>query len=402
MAAVFIVGDMAGGGMIALPNAVVNTGKLNSKTPGTSGLIPGLILISLCALCSGYTGMQLADNWTMLQERWKTYREHCRKPYGEMAFRAHGVAMRSFVAFMVCLTQFGFATVLILLAAKNLAILLNFFFALKINYCYLIIVVGLIIWPATMLKSPMHFWQVAVFSALSSSLAVFLLIMGMIHDAPVCAVDVSYPDFDIQKFFMAYGTMVFAFGGHAAFPTIQHDMKKPRLFNRSVAEISAVPGNSSISISHNYLFLVIIVFYMSVSLMGYLIYGGSVGEAIIPSIQLQWVQQTNSAGNVSSSLDKHLRIKRRISSQFVSSIIAYTPRHILIINLCSLTFGLIGGVVATVSSIIKLTGADMAAPCYVQYIRNGKWIILFEVDYFDKRNRLSRTDKTIIQTKHYP
>ncbi|KAK6051580.1 transmembrane amino acid transporter protein [Cooperia oncophora] len=205
---------------------------------------------------------------------------------------------RSFIAVMVCLTQFGFATVLILLAGKNTAILLHFFFSIKvpfnfcgfllffsscsgkgqfqINFCWLIVIVGLIVWPVTMLRSPMHFWQVAVFSALSSSLAVCLLVIGFIHDAPVCAQNTSYPAFDLRNFFMAYGTMVFAFGGHAVFPTIQNDMKKPRLFSRSVWVA----------------YVLIVIYYVTVSVMGYSIYGASVGEAIIPSVQLQWVQQT--------------------------------------------------------------------------------------------------------------
>jgi hypothetical protein len=39
---------------------------------------------------SGYTGIQLGDNWTMMQERWPEYRVTCRKPYAEMGFRAIG------------------------------------------------------------------------------------------------------------------------------------------------------------------------------------------------------------------------------------------------------------------------------------------------------------------------
>ena len=33
---------------------------------------------------------------------------------------------------------------------------------------------------------------------------------------------------------MAFGTFSFAFGGHAAFPTIQHDMRRPAMFSRSI------------------------------------------------------------------------------------------------------------------------------------------------------------------------
>ena len=33
---------------------------------------------------------------------------------------------------------------------------------------------------------------------------------------------------------MCFGTVMFAYGGHGAFPTIQHDMQKPYKFRRSV------------------------------------------------------------------------------------------------------------------------------------------------------------------------
>ncbi|VDK84557.1 unnamed protein product, partial [Cylicostephanus goldi] len=207
---------------------------------------------------------------------WPKYRNYCRKPYAEIGYRALGSHTRSFIALLVCLTQVGYVSVLSLLAAKNTSVLLNFFFNFKVNFCWMIITIGLIVWPVIMLKSPMHFWQVGVFSALSSSIAICLLYVGYFHDGPVCLKESEQRQFDWQYFFMAYGTMVFAFGGHCAFPTLQHDMKKPRLFGRSVWVA----------------YTLITFYYLSIAVGGYIVYGGTVGEAVIHSIQLRWVQQT--------------------------------------------------------------------------------------------------------------
>lgn len=222
-AAIFIVGDMMGGGMIALPIALVN-----------AGLIPGVGIIVLGAIFTGYTGLQLGDCWTLMQRRWPEYKELCRRPYPEIAFRAMGPRAKHFVAFCLCLTQFGIATVLTLLASNNLSNLLAAALGVQVHSCYVILLIGAVVWPFTMLKSPMDFWQAAVGAAVSSTVAAVLIVAGSIHDAPVCAKVFSYPDFSFTNLFLAYGTIAFAYGGHGAFPTIQHDMTKPFRFNRSV------------------------------------------------------------------------------------------------------------------------------------------------------------------------
>ncbi|KHJ94963.1 hypothetical protein OESDEN_05102 [Oesophagostomum dentatum] len=81
--AVFIVGDMMGGGMVALPIALVNT-----------GLVPGIVFILLGGMFTLYTGIQLGDNWTLMQKNWPEYKRHCRRPYPEMAYRAMGTKAR--------------------------------------------------------------------------------------------------------------------------------------------------------------------------------------------------------------------------------------------------------------------------------------------------------------------
>ncbi|VDM80125.1 unnamed protein product [Strongylus vulgaris] len=222
-------------------------------------------MICLCALFSGYTGIQLAANWTMMQKRWPKYRSVCRKPYSEMAYCAVGPKMRcrAFIAMMICLTQVGFITVLELLAAKNTSVLLNFFFGIKLSEFLLD---DYLCWSYRLAD-----YNVKKSNALLAGGCILCLIQHYRNN-----LDSPERQFNLQNFFMAYGTIVFAYGGHGVFPTIQHDMKKPRLFARSVWVA----------------YILILFYYLSVGIGGYLVYGGSVGDAVIHSIQLQWVQQT--------------------------------------------------------------------------------------------------------------
>ncbi|VDM83955.1 unnamed protein product [Strongylus vulgaris] len=55
------------------------------------------------------------------------------------------------------------------------------------------------------------------------------------------------PDYKAKNFFLALGTLLFAYGGHSAFPTIQHDMKNPAEFTKSV--ILAFTSGSTLTLT---------------------------------------------------------------------------------------------------------------------------------------------------------
>ena len=79
---------------------------------------------------------------------------------------------------------------------------------------------------------------------------------------------------------MCFGTVMFAYGGHGAFPTIQHDMQKPYRFQRAVclAFLSwslFIHHHSTISFPP-----VIFCMYLPVSVFGYLTYGDSLRESM--------------------------------------------------------------------------------------------------------------------------
>ncbi|GMT01170.1 hypothetical protein PENTCL1PPCAC_23344, partial [Pristionchus entomophagus] len=423
--AVLIVGDMAGGGLVALPSSFVN-----------SGLWAGIAMTVISAVLSGYTGVQLGDNWLIMQNRWSEYKESCRKPYPEMGFRAVGRGGRIFVSIIITIQQFGLSVVFLLLASNNISSFLFAFWQLKINFCLIALVVALFISPFLMLGSAKDFWQVGFVAMCSTCVAVCLMIVGIINDWGACAPEVDFPPVVFNKFFLAYGTIMFAYGGHSVFPSFQHDMKTPEDFAKSV-----IAG-----------YILILIMYLPVSVLGYLVYGGSQGDTIITSLQLTWVQQTVNVlitihvvftqVIICSPLSLQFEELCRVPNQFglrrvivrviivicvlftalsipkfgvildliggttitlltmllpsifnmflvagakkrklmtigvseveednvyasIADVFRYNKWPILIVNFCVLAFGIIGGVASTLSAIDELATTEWDLPCYV-------------------------------------
>ncbi|VDK68476.1 unnamed protein product [Anisakis simplex] len=84
----FVVGDLAGGGIVALPTATVQLGENHFD------VYFGLFLTFVMTLCVAYTAYILGEAWVILQRKWPIYRSHCRKPYPEMAGRSMGRIMK--------------------------------------------------------------------------------------------------------------------------------------------------------------------------------------------------------------------------------------------------------------------------------------------------------------------
>ncbi|KHN86618.1 Proton-coupled amino acid transporter 4 [Toxocara canis] len=330
----FIVGETAGGGLIAMPTAVIST-----------GLLGGIIVVLLGAMVCAYTGNQLSENWTILQERWPEYRHHCRKPYPAMGYRALGP--KSIVSICLDVTQFGTAVVFMLLAAKNLENFLHVYGKIHIGFCYLVIVVGIFMLPFTMLKSPKDFWWAVIGAMITTTLAVILIIFGSSMDYSTCAPHNAYPSIRMSKFFMSFGTVMFAYGGHGAFPTIQHDMKKPYHFKRSVFLA----------------FGIICAMYTPVSVIGYSAYGDSLQDSIIPSLQNLWIQQTV---NVLITLHVVLALT-----------IVFNPINQEFEELLNVpqAAGIIGGLAATWSALNAMLGAEFSPPCYAGIFRSSPAVL---------------------------
>ena len=95
-AALFIVGEMAGGaGILALPEAVTNTGWT------------GVILIIVMGILSCTCGIVLSRSWLILRRDFPECREHVRYPYPAVGFHTYGKTGKYVVQFCINVTLVG-------------------------------------------------------------------------------------------------------------------------------------------------------------------------------------------------------------------------------------------------------------------------------------------------------
>ncbi|CAJ0590942.1 unnamed protein product [Cylicocyclus nassatus] len=422
----FLVGDLAGGGLVALPTAMIQ-----------SEFYPGLGISVIMIAAVTYTAYVLGLSWNILLNTWPEYREHCRKPYPEIAKRAMGDVVRKIVSICIDITQFGIAVVYLLLSAKNIHDMIKTFSDTEFSYCFVVLILAVCLLPLTFLKSPQDFWWAVVIAMITTSCAVVLILIGASLDYGLCSGYTGMPEYKTKNFFLALGTLLFAYGGHPAFPTIQHDMKNPSEFTKSVILAFTIMG----------------VMYAPVCIMGYLTYHDAIRDSIIPSIQTTWIQQAvnilitlhclltltivfnplnqeiedlfncphhfgwqrvvirtgimvavvfvaESIPNFGPLLDLfggstltltsvilpclfYLYLNARQEREkdlgkkddtpaTLNEVFRYNSRRTLIICIAIMGFGLVGGFAATFSAIVELTSTNFLLPCYVSPFVNKK------------------------------
>lgn len=260
----FIIADLAGGGVVAMPVAMLY-----------SGHIAGTIVIITLGASFLYSAHLLSKNWLILRSRWDIYKEHCRKPYPEMAYRAMGSRARLLCSCVINIMVFGMSVVYLLLSSHIINDFISSVIGRNVGFCYMLVILALSVWPITLLKSPQEFWGAILIAMLTTLFSVFLILYGTAMDYPVCSSFVTKQDFDLNNFIFSLGTFMFGFGGHAVFPTVQNDMKQPKYFTRSAVLA----------------FGIVTLLYGPMSLFGYLTYGSSLKESVINSIQTVWIQR---------------------------------------------------------------------------------------------------------------
>lgn len=127
------------------------------------------------------------------------------------------------------ITFFGGSVVYLLLCSELVESLTNSWLK-HITFCDWILILALLLLPLSWFGSPADFWPLAVGAIGTTLLGLILLMIEIIRDAPSHIHSATHSAPTFKGFFLGFGIIVYAFGGAAAFPTFQNDMKDKTKF----------------------------------------------------------------------------------------------------------------------------------------------------------------------------
>ena len=276
----FIVGEIAGTGILAFPESFKGMGWF------------GTVVIILACLGGGYTGIALGNSWLILEDRDECHKERTRDPYSVIGEVACGVAGRRWTSITLVIMLFGSSCIQELVFSETMSALIP---DNGLPFCYWIVVIGIGLLPFTYLGSPVDFWPVAFFAMSSTTIACFLIVIAILiqddqfnvettetflSDNTSVIIEQLSENFgfdDVKPIFhitfksimLGISTVVFGFGGAGVLPTIQNDMRDKRQFNKAIVIA----------------FALMLCLYLPVSSIGYWKFGTSVKSNIIRNLR---------------------------------------------------------------------------------------------------------------------
>ena len=276
-ACLFIVGEIAGTGILALPEAI--------KSCGWTGV---LAIIIIC-IASGFTGVILGKCWLILESRDETLKTiKTRNAYSLIGQRAFGSTGKFLASSSQAIQLFGGSVVSLLLLAEYIQRLTDVI-GFHLTFCEWIVITGLILLPFTFAGSPVDFWPIAVSAMSSTAIASVLILIEIIYQNakihPIHQIgnitiiselidSSSRPVHDVtftvtaKSYLLGLSTMTYGFAGASAMPTIQNDMKNKSKFTTAV--ILA--------------FILLLIIYLPVAVAGYATYGLSLRPNVMRNL----------------------------------------------------------------------------------------------------------------------
>lgn len=257
-ACLFIVGEIAGAGVLAMPAALLAT-----------GWYLGIFLMIVTCCGSAICGVLLSECWNQMEREDVTLATiKTRNPYSMIGYVAYGRWGSNVTIVSLILTLFGGSIVQLLLSAEMIYSLLKPVISADISFGEWIIIVGLILLPFTFLGSPVDFSPVALFAMCSTSVAALLIVISCLTTEVTPSEAVPPYRISFMGVLVGIGSMCFAFSGASCMPTIQNDMKHKKSFTKSVLIA----------------FAILILIYMPVSVISFNKFGDDIKSNIIRNL----------------------------------------------------------------------------------------------------------------------
>ena len=219
-----------------------------------TGFYSGIMLMIVLPFIMIYMAILLGRCWIMLLEMWpERYTGHrVRRPFPAIGREAGGRPWELIVWVSVNVANFGVTVVDLLVAAEGLELLVPHHISFRV---WLLLCTAIML-PFVWLGSPMDSWMVGWGGGLlglfaSVSLLVSVIVAGVTSVAPATTmapittdINVTMPttspmvpvtfsmpqtlDVTFSSFWLGTSTQIFTYAGMSIFPSLQHDMRKPR------------------------------------------------------------------------------------------------------------------------------------------------------------------------------
>lgn len=235
----FIIGELAGGGLLTLPHAISLASKFFlwlfeiffSETFFTGWF--GIPIIFFAAICATISGFYLAKSWMILEDRYPEFRQGLtRKPFATIGSYAYGPYMGAFVSILMNVTNTCATTVFMLFTSDLLSQLTRSF--IGYNICQWIPITSVLFLVPILFGSPIDFWPIAYMATLSTTIGSILLIISLAIQVQRHGFIHEYRIQNFESFASCFGIAFYAFGGAAAFPSFQNDMRDKNQFSKAV------------------------------------------------------------------------------------------------------------------------------------------------------------------------
>lgn len=258
-ACLFVVGEITGAALLAMPEAVKSTGWFFGP----------VLMIATCII-SAFCGIILSKCWLILESVDPSLKEiKTRNPYALIGEEACGNFGHYACMSTLIITLFGAGVVQILVCSEMIESLIP----VRVSFCQWIMIVGICLLPFSFFGSPVDFSPVAFFAMSSTTVAAILILISLAtqessHGPEVQLDDIESKSPSAMSIMLGLSSMCYAFSGTSCMPTIQNDMRNKKSFKTAITCAYAV----------------MISIYLPVSLLGYYKAGSAVQSNVVRNL----------------------------------------------------------------------------------------------------------------------